>query len=441
MTGAAPRGAGLRGAAVQAGLPGMDAWPPSTRWPDAVHRGVAALRQASGGGPGGGLHDAPARRAAAVQAAGPAAGHDCAEDDGHTAAVDLLLAVSGGADSLALAVLAAVLRGTREGAGLRIGATVVDHGLQPGSGQVAEAAAAVCRGLGLRPVTVEAVQVRPDGAGPEAAARTARMAALAQAAQRAGSGQVATAHTADDQAEQVLLALARGSGPRSLAGIPARRPLTPAVSAGPTEDGGTAGVELVRPLLGLSRADTEAICAWAGVRWWSDPMNTGHDYRRVRVREHLLPLLEDARRGLGPGVRAGLVRTAAIAAEDAAALDCWAEQQFHLLRRDDEDADGLTDGPARLGLDLDGLAALPPAVRHRVYARAAALVGAAPTTRERLQAVDGLVTGAHRGGGSAGPVELGAGTRVSRRRREASGPGGGAGGCVRLEFHSDPAVD
>lgn len=375
------------------GLPALGPWPPRTRWPDAVHRGVAALKVHVGAAPA------------------------------------VLLAVSGGADSLALAVLTAVLRGTREGEGLRAGTVVVDHGLQPGSGEVAAAAGQVCRGLGLDPVSVETVQVRPRGDGLEAAARDARMAALLQAARRTGAGLVATAHTADDQAEQVLLALARGSGTRSLAGIPARRALAD-------------GVELVRPLLGLTRADTEAICTWAGVSWWTDPMNSDPDSRRVRVREHLLPMLEDAEHGLGPGVRAGLVRSAAIAAEDAAALDAWADRELAALMLREDTGSG---DPRPIALDLDALAALPAAVRHRIYARAAVLAGAESPTRERLTAVDALVTAARAEGTSAGPVQLGGGTEVRRRRRDASGsrksPGAGARTCARLVFHPDPAVD
>lgn len=417
------------------GLPALGPWPPRTRWPDAVHRGVAALKELSAaavraheadGDAGGGPAPEPAPGAESAAGTAPA----------------VLLAVSGGADSLALAVLAAVLRGTREGQGFSAGAVVVDHALQPGSGEVAAAAGQVCRRLGLDPVCVETVQVRPRGDGPEAAARDARMAALLAAARRTGAGWVATAHTADDQAEQVLLALARGSGTRSLAGIPARRAL---------DD----GVDLGRPLLGLTRADTEAICTWAGVSWWTDPMNTDPDVRRVRVREHLLPLLEDSERGLGPGVRAGLARSAAIAAEDAAALDAWAERELAALMlgegaeeaADAEDAGTAAAGGARrpIALDLEALAALPTALRHRIYARAAVLAGAETPTRERLTAVDALVTQARRGGTSAGPVQLGGGTQVRRRRREAAGggraPGVGARTCARLEFHPDPAVD
>ncbi|MEX3565330.1 tRNA lysidine(34) synthetase TilS, partial [Micrococcus endophyticus] len=257
--------------------PALESWPPRGRWPEPLHRAVAALRPVLA------AHDGGA-----------------------------LIGLSGGADSCALAVAAAALRGTRAGATLGpVGAVVVDHGLQAGSAGVAEAAAGVARTLGLDPVLVRRVTVREAGDGPEAAARRARRGAFADAAREAGAGVVLTAHTADDQAEQVLLGLARGSGTRSLAGIPAAGALP----------GGTA---LARPLLGLTRADAEAICRWAGVRWWEDPHNADPALLRSRVRTRVLPALEDPADGLGPGVREGLVRTAAIAAEDAAALEQWA---------------------------------------------------------------------------------------------------------------------
>nr|WP_240968473.1 tRNA lysidine(34) synthetase TilS [Micrococcus luteus] len=306
-----------------------------------------------------------------------------------------LVALSGGADSLALAVACAVLVGTRDGARLGpIGAAVVDHGLQSGSDAVAAAAADVARILGLTPVTVTRVEVARTGDGPEADARRARREALAAAARDAGQGGAAvvlTAHTADDQAEQVLLGLARGSGTRSLAGIPARGTLP-------------GGAAVARPLLGLTRADTETICRWAGLTWFEDPHNRDPALLRSRVRTRVLPALEDPDAGLGPGVRAGLVRTAAIAAEDAAALDAWAGDEFTRLRVD----------PRVVSLDLDALAALPAAVRHRVIARAARAAGGQVPPRERILAVDALVTGARAGGTSAGPVELPGGVAAHR---------------------------
>ena len=363
--------------------PALESWPPRGRWPEPLHRAVAALRPVLA------AHDGGA-----------------------------LIGLSGGADSCALAVAAAALRGTRAGAALGpVGAVVVDHGLQAGSADVAEAAARVARTLGLEPVLVRRVAVREAGDGPEAAARRARRGAFADAAREAGAGLVLTAHTADDQAEQVLLGLARGSGTRSLAGIP----------AGGALPGGTA---LARPLLGLTRADAEAICRWAGVRWWEDPHNADPALLRSRVRTRVLPALEDLADGLGPGVREGLVRTAAIAAEDAAALEQWAACALAECRVRGE-APGRGDVVVRL--DLAAFAALPPAVRHRVLGLAVVEAGGPRPTRERTLAVDALAVPADPGaGGSAGPVELPGGVEV--RRRHSGGPGeGGDGGLAGSE--------
>lgn len=360
------------------GLPAVGAWPPRTRWPEPLHRAVAAVREALAG-------DGSCRADAGPGRAGN-------RPRG-------LVALSGGADSLALAVACAVLVGTRDGARLGpIGAAVVDHGLQSGSDAVAAAAADVARILGLAPVTVTRVEVARTGDGPEADARRARRVALAAAARdaRPGGAVVLTAHTADDQAEQVLLGLARGSGTRSLAGIPARGTLP-------------GGAAVVRPLLGLARADTEAICRWAGLTWFEDPHNRDPALLRSRVRTRVLPALEDPDVGLGPGVRAGLVRTAAIAAEDAAALEAWAGDEFPRLRVDAPGRD-----PRVVSLDLDALAALPAAVRHRVIARAARAAGGQAPPRERILAVDTLVAGARAGGTSAGPVELPGGVAAHR---------------------------
>ncbi|MBB5849296.1 tRNA(Ile)-lysidine synthase [Micrococcus endophyticus] len=359
--------------------PALESWPPRGRWPEPLHRAVAALRPVLA------AHDGGA-----------------------------LIGLSGGADSCALAVAAAALRGTRAGAALGpVGAVVVDHGLQAGSADVAEAAARVARTLGLEPVLVRRVAVREAGDGPEAAARRARRGAFADAAREAGAGVVLTAHTADDQAEQVLLGLARGSGTRSLAGIPAAGALP-------------GGAALARPLLGLTRADAEAICRWAGVRWWEDPHNADPALLRSRVRTRVLPALEDPADGLGPGVREGLVRTAAIAAEDAAALEQWAARALAECR-----APGRGDAVVRL--DLAAFAALPPAVRHRVLGLAVVEAGGPRPTRERTLAVDALAVPADPGaGGSAGPVELPGGVEV--RRRHSGGPGeGGDGGLAGPE--------
>ncbi|MPV39220.1 tRNA lysidine(34) synthetase, partial [Georgenia subflava] len=161
------------------------------------------------------------------------------------------------------------------------GAVVVDHRLQPGSDRVAARAAAQCVELGLEPVLVRAVDVDggPRGAGaggPEAAARDARYGALAAAAEGEGAAAVLLGHSLDDQAETVLLGLARGSGARSLAGMPAVRGLWR------------------RPFLGLRRAQTEQVCRALGLDFVRDPANAaagpwraadGSPLRRAAVRE------------------------------------------------------------------------------------------------------------------------------------------------------------
>ncbi len=191
----------------------------------------------------------------------------------------VLVACSGGADSLALAA-AVAFEAPR--AGVAAGAVTVDHGLQPGSADRAAATAELLRGLGLDPVQVRTVEVGTAG-GPEAAAREARYAALTAAAREHGA-RIALGHTLDDQAETVLLGLGRGSGPRSLAGMAAWRP------------------PLWRPLLGIDRATTRAACAAQGVPVWDDPHNADPAYTRVRLRTEVLPLLAEV---LGGGVAAG----------------------------------------------------------------------------------------------------------------------------------------
>ncbi|MDY6054659.1 tRNA lysidine(34) synthetase TilS [Micrococcus sp.] len=366
------------------------------RWPEPLHRAVTAL---------GTTLSAPESSATAAPAT-PA-----------PATPRALVALSGGADSLALATACAVLTRTRAGEQLGpVGAVVVDHGLQPGSDAVAQAAARTARRLGLAPVHLTRVHVSPTGDGPEAAARTARREALARAAlTHTPQPLVLTAHTADDQAEQVLLGLARGSGTRSLAGIPAHGTLPHRV-------------DLARPLLGLTRQDTEAICRWAGLAWFTDPHNADPALLRSRLRTRVLPALEDPDAGLGPGLRAGLVRTAALAAEDAEALDGWARQEADRL--------GVPAGPGERALDLTALAALPAAVRRRVLALTVRAAGGAAPTRERLLAVDALVTGAHIGG-SAGPVQLPGPleawrTRVPGERAEGADVVSAAVPCARL---------
>ncbi|MGW0586309.1 tRNA lysidine(34) synthetase TilS [Streptosporangium sp. NPDC002607] len=277
----------------------------------------------------------------------------------------VLAACSGGADSLALA---AALGFTAPRAGLRAGLLTVDHGLQAGSGEHAADVVRLAPGLGIDLAEALAVSVGTSG-GPEAAARAARYAALSQAAERLGAAAVLLGHTRDDQAETVLLRLARGSGTRSLAGMPART-----------------GVYR-RPLLGLGRATTVAACAALGLSPWEDPHNLDARYARVRVRERLLPALEDE---LGPGVAEALARTADLCRDDADALDAWAAEVYaRVAVRDCALSDiGVVTMAVR---DLERL---PAAVRRRVLRRAAIDAGAPPGTlaASHVLQVDRLVT-------------------------------------------------
>ncbi|NAZ76168.1 tRNA lysidine(34) synthetase TilS [Kineococcus sp. T13] len=244
----------------------------------------------------------------------------------------VLVACSGGADSLALAA-ATAFEAPR--ARLRAGAVTVDHGLHERSADVAAGAAAACRALGLDPVRVHRVAVGRTG-GPEAAARTARHEALERAAAATGAVAVLLAHTLDDQAETVLLGLARGSGTRSLAGMPAVRG------------------HLRRPLLGLERATVRAACPPGA---WEDPANADRRLARARVRHDVLPLLEER---LGPGVARALARTARAARDDADALDALAAA-----------GDPFEGGRAQVG----ALLAAPAALRRRWLRRAALAAG------------------------------------------------------------------
>ncbi|HZC39757.1 MAG TPA: tRNA lysidine(34) synthetase TilS [Streptosporangiaceae bacterium] len=329
----------------------------------------------------------------------------------------VLAACSGGADSLCLA---AALAWEAPRSGLRAGAVTVDHGLQPGSAEVARRAAAALRGLGLDPVAqVRAVVPGPAGqGGPEAAARDARYAALDQAADQAGAAAVLLGHTRDDQAETVLLGLARGSGPRSLAGMPPRR-----------------GV-FRRPLLGLRRPVMAEACAALGLEPWQDPQNADAAYARARVRHQALPALAAA---LGPGVAEALARTAAQLRADAEVLDELARAEAGRLREPGPAATE-SSGPGSSGPGSSGpgsswpvppLAALPPAIRSRVLRLGAIEAGcpAGRLTAGHVGALDRLVTGWH----GQRWADLPGGIRARRRYDKLLfiPPAGGSGAGVR----------
>jgi len=265
------------------------------------------------------------------------------------------VALSGGADSLALTAVAAASKPTT--------ALIVDHRLQPDSGRVAATARDQAMSVGCVDAQVLCVDVGTTG-GPEAAARTARYRALDDARDDAP---VLLAHTLDDQAETVLLGLGRGSGSRSIAGMRLCDP------------------PWYRPLLGIRRALTHAACVELGLMPWQDPHNADRRFTRTRLRAEVLPLLEDV---LGGGVAEALARTATALREDTETLDELARQ-------------ALAEVGAGGRLDTARLAALPEALRRRVIRGWLLAGGASGLTDKQIRGVDTLVTAWRGQGGVA----------------------------------------
>jgi tRNA(Ile)-lysidine synthase len=293
----------------------------------------------------------------------------------------VLVACSGGADSTALA---AALAFEAARTGRSAGLVTIDHGLQDGSAARAVQVASLGYELGLDPVHLLRVQVQRRG-GPEAAARAARYAALDRLAEAVGrrgeavgrpGGLILLGHTADDQAETVLLGLGRGSGARSIAGMRAA----------------TGGY--LRPFLRLRRNDTEAACLALGLAVWDDPHNQERRFQRARLRHEVLPLLEDVLQG---GVTGALARTADQLQDDLDALDELAARTL-----------AEATGPG--GLRVEPLAVLPRAILTRVLKGWAEAAGAGPLTAKHVGQLSGLVLAWH---GQRG-VDLPGGRRAVR---------------------------
>jgi len=265
----------------------------------------------------------------------------------------ILLAVSGGADSLLLAA-ATNLEAIK--VGIQLSAIVVDHQLQSGSDEVAALTQKRLGELGITTVKISQVEVIGAG-GMEAAARRARYDALDAEADRIGAAAIFLGHTEDDLAETVLLGLARGSGTRSLSGM--------AFHVG----------RYVRPFLELTRAQVLAACKESGIEYWSDPHNQDLSFARVRVRNEILPKME---KEIGPGISKALARTSRILREDADALDLIAGEIFANL------AD-----PTQI--PIESISELPVAVRKRVIKRAIEAMGVPTLTAEQILEVEALV--------------------------------------------------
>jgi tRNA(Ile)-lysidine synthase len=268
----------------------------------------------------------------------------------------VIVACSGGPDSLALAAGLA-FEGPR--AGLRVGAVIVDHALQEVSADVASKTAEKLTELGLAPVVVRRVAVAGTN---EAAARVARYHALDEVAYELDARYVLLGHTMNDQAESVLLGLARGSGARSLSGMA-------------TENG-----RYLRPLLSLTRETT--LAASEALNPWHDPHNESEKYTRVRVRQSVLPVLEEE---LGPGVAEALARTAEQLREDADYLEEVALAEYHSMA---------TLAATALKLPVGELTELPRAIRLRVLKHAMEVLGSQPQ-RVHVLAVNDLIDDWH----------------------------------------------
>jgi len=285
----------------------------------------------------------------------------------------ILVAVSGGADSLALAY-ATLVESTP--LAIKAIAVTIDHQLQENSSDQAAKVEKQLRAMGYQDVVVAKVKVSLES-GLEAGARSARYEALQRIALEKNAVKVLLGHTRDDQAESVLLGLARGSGTRSLSGMASEN-----------------GIYL-RPLLALTRAQTEAACTEFGIEYWNDPHNENHDFSRVRVRREVLPVMEEQ---IGPGIAAALARSAALLRDDADALDAIASTEIS--------RHNLTD------LECSELELLPRAIRTRIL-RTAIYAAGAPSgsiSADHIGAVEALVTSWH----GQGLVSLPGGVKVER---------------------------
>jgi len=285
----------------------------------------------------------------------------------------VLVAVSGGADSLALAY--ALLKESQPLAITAVAVTI-DHQLQAGSALQAEKVLSQLKEFGYEKVFIEKVVIDIKS-GIEAGARDARYQALTAVAEKEQAQKIFLGHTRDDQAETVLLGLARGSGTRSLSGM--------AVENG----------KYVRPLLALTRAQTVAACEEIGVVFWNDPHNMNKDFSRVRVRNEVLPVMEEK---IGPGISAALARSASLLRDDADALDAIADVEISQLNLAD--------------LDCQRLGELPRAIRTRII-RAALYGAGAPSgsiTWDHVAAVEALITHWH----GQGALSLPGGVKVER---------------------------
>ena len=280
----------------------------------------------------------------------------------------ILIGVSGGSDSLALA-FATELEAKK--LAIRVVAIVIDHQLQSGSNEVANK---VCKQLEIAKIECQVVKVNVEVTdGIEASARRARYEAFERFAKEKNAVAIFLGHTKDDQAETVLLGLARGSGARSLSGMAASNGI------------------YVRPFLAISRTQTVTACKELGLEPWNDPHNDDLSFLRVRARKKVLPIMESE---LGPGITDALVRSAQLLRDDADTLDNLANQFWTHDK----------------SLEVEALEKLPKAIRSRVLRLALIEKGALQVSAEQIGQVEALISNWK----GQGEVSLPAGVKVSR---------------------------
>ena len=283
----------------------------------------------------------------------------------------VLVGVSGGADSLALAIVLFREAQERE---IKVIPVVLNHNLQGGSRAIAEAAAERLRAMGYNEVIIRDLTVVVTD-GMESSARRARYEEFERLLAEKSASALFLAHTHNDQAESVLLGLVRGSGGKSLSGM---APING---------------RYLRPFLSITREETEEICRENSVEFWIDPHNNQLEFARVKIRNELLPHFEEL---LGPGIADALVRSATLLRQDGEALDQLAAEAT----------------AANPELDCANLAKLPVAIRSRLL-RGAIYAAGAPSgsiSADHVAPVEALVTDWH----GQGQISLPGGVKVER---------------------------
>ena len=305
----------------------------------------------------------------------------------------VLVACSGGRDSLALTALAVKVCASR---GIRCAAIIVNHNLQEGSAKVAQNAANTVASLGVDKslIFVESVQVKDGEKGEESAARDARYAAIIDAAKDLGASAVLLAHTADDQAETVIIGLRDSAGLEAVAGM---KSITI-----------RSGIRFARPLINLKRLETTNICKDLGIEWWDDPTNGDLTPSNVdlpkayplrsRIRHTLMPYIS---RFFASDMTLLLAKGAKFAQDD---LD-YINSQVNLVEKE-----AIVKEDCKVKIKLATLANSHISIRRRIVARALSAAGIRFSSNH-IESIDELITNWH----GQKPIALPEGYEASRK--------------------------